>query len=201
VDLPEELAFERLSDADKYRRAVPGYMQRISDLYEAVCDRFGNDGLELIREVSREYGTRIGTNVKKGRDLKGVAQVGRYLLKVFDMVSEDWAIQEFTKDRLVITVSRCPYPFARPEICRAHTCMEQALVAALDDSLDYRVGHSIPQGDPLCEHILSSRAASAPIHSPPESDRALQGASPGTHEADDQGQSYDRRPVRRVASP
>jgi len=156
LDLPEELAFERLSYEEKYHRAVPGYMQRICRLYEAVCDRFGQEGLTLIRDVSREYGTRIGTNVKRSRDLKGVAEVGRYLLKVFDMVSEDWAIQEFTSDRLVITVSRCPYPFTRPEICQAHTCMEQALVAALDDSLQYRVGRSIPQGDPLCEHILCS---------------------------------------------
>jgi hypothetical protein len=33
--------------------------------------------------------------------------------------------------------------------------MEQALVAGLDDTLDYRIGRSIPQGDPYCEHILS----------------------------------------------
>jgi hypothetical protein len=33
--------------------------------------------------------------------------------------------------------------------------MEQALVRGLDDSLEYRVGRSIPQGDPICEHILT----------------------------------------------
>jgi hypothetical protein len=95
--------------------------------------------------------------VKKRGPLSGVAQVGRYLLKVFDMVSDDWDIKEFNEERVVITVSRCPYPFTRDEVCRAHTCMEQALVAELDDSLEYRIGRSIPQGDAYCEHILCKK--------------------------------------------
>jgi hypothetical protein len=157
VDLPEELKFERLTFEEKYNRAVPGYMKRLCHVYEAVHDRFGEEGLDLIRKVSKEYGTRIAMNVKKKRQLKGVAEVGRYLLKVFDMVSDDWNIGEYTKDRLVITVSRCPYPFGREEVCRAHTCMEHALVTTLDESLDYRIGRSIPQGDPVCEHILTKK--------------------------------------------
>jgi hypothetical protein len=160
VDLPEELKFDELSYEDKYRRAVPGYMKRICRLYEAVYERFGEDGLDLIRQVSKEYGTSIGTNVKKKRQLKGVAEVGKYLLKVFDMVSDDWAVKEFSEHRLVITVSRCPYPFTKEEICRAHTCMEQALVATLDENLDYGIGRCIPRGDPYCEHILRTKPKS-----------------------------------------
>ena len=127
-------------------------------MLSAVCERFGDDGLDLIREVSRRYGAEIGLNVKKKEDLKGVAQVGKYLLKVFDMVSDDWEVREFTQDRLVIAVHRCPYPFSHDEICRAHTCMEQALVTTLDENLEYRIGRSIPQGDPFCEHILRQRS-------------------------------------------
>lgn len=160
MDLPKELAFDRLSIEEKYYRAVPGYMKRLCGIYEAVRERFGNDGLELIREVSREYGSKIAVNVQKKADLKGVAQVGKYLLKVFDMVSDDWEVREFSEDRLVIVVHRCPYPFARDEICRAHTCMEQTLVTTLDDSLEYGIGRSIPQGDPFCEHILCRRDGS-----------------------------------------
>jgi hypothetical protein len=160
MNLPEELAFERLSYEEKYHRAVPGYMRRLHGLYEAIYEQYGEDGLHLIRNVSRDYGTRIGTNVKRKSNLKGLAQVGRYLLKVFDMVSDDWGIQEFDEDRLVVSVTRCPYGFERDEICRAHTCMEEALVAALDDDLDYRVGRSIPQGDACCEHILSRKVSS-----------------------------------------
>jgi hypothetical protein len=158
VNLPQELKFERLTYEEKYHRAVPGYMKRLCHVYEAVHDRFGEEGLDLIREISKEYGTRIAMNVKKKGELKGVAEVGKYLLKVFDMVSDDWDIGEYTQDRLVITVSRCPYPFTRDEICRAHTCMEHALVITLDENLDYRIGRSIPQGDPACEHILTKKA-------------------------------------------
>jgi hypothetical protein len=154
MDLPEELSFHSLSFEEKYNRAVPGYMKRIRDLYEALYDRFGEEGLKLIRDVSREYGVRIGQNINKKGGRKGVAQVGQYLLKVFDMVSDDWKVSEFTEDRLVITVDRCPYPFTNDEVCRAHTCMEESLVATLDPTLHYRIGRSIPQGDVCCEHIL-----------------------------------------------
>lgn len=57
MELPEELAFERLDPAEKYRRAVPGYMKRLRNVYEAVYERFGEDGLELIREWSRPWST------------------------------------------------------------------------------------------------------------------------------------------------
>ena len=39
---------------------------------------------------------------------KGIAQVGRYLIRVFDMVSDDWEVTEFSDKRLVIAVRRCP---------------------------------------------------------------------------------------------
>jgi len=157
MDLPEELHFDRLSFEEKYHRAVPGYMRRLCGVYEALYEKFGEDGLDLIREVSGKYGTQIGMNAKKRGEKKGVAQVGKYLLKVFDMVSDDWEVSDFSDDRLVIVVRRCPYPFRHDEICRAHTCMEQALVKMLDDNLHYDIGRSIPQGDPFCEHILTRK--------------------------------------------
>jgi hypothetical protein len=154
MTLPPELDFERLTVEEKYHRAVPGYMRRLCGIYEAMYARFGQEGLDLIRQVSTEYGASIGRNVKKKGGLKGVAEVGRYLLRVFDMVSDDWSVPEFSENKLVISVSRCPYPFAFPEVCEAHTCMERALVETLDEDLDYRIGRSIPKGDPFCEHIL-----------------------------------------------
>jgi hypothetical protein len=154
MELPPELAFDRPDDAERYRRAVPGYMKRIRHLYEAIQDRFGEEGLQLIRDVSREYGERIARNVKRTRELRGVTEVGRYILRVFDMVGGDWEVAEHSEDRLVIRVHRCPYPFRRDAICAAHTCMEQALVTGLDPELRYRVACSIPRGDPWCDHVL-----------------------------------------------
>ena len=152
--LPQELEFERLTYEEKYHRAVPGYMKRLCSLYDAMVERFGDGGIDLIREVSTEFGCSIGMNVRKKGELKGVAQVGKYLLRVFDMVSDDWSVSEFSENRLVITVSRCPYPFSNEKVCEAHTCMEKALVRTLDENLEYRIGRSIPKGDPCCEHIL-----------------------------------------------
>ena len=157
MDIPEELKFDRLSYEEKFHRAVPGYMKRINGLYEAIYERFGEEGLELIRDVSRKYGAAIANNLQKKGGAKGITGVGRYLLKVFDMICDDWGIGEYSEDRLVITVSRCPYPFTKPEICEAHTCMEQTLVTTLDDTLDYQVGASIPNGDPRCEHVLTRK--------------------------------------------
>ncbi|MEN8150045.1 MAG: hypothetical protein ABFS86_09490, partial [Planctomycetota bacterium] len=68
----------------------------------------------------------------------------------------------FTDDRLVITVSRCPYPFVRESTCAAHTCMEEALVTTLDPGLSYRIGRSLPKGDACCEHILERRVTPGP---------------------------------------
>jgi hypothetical protein len=158
MTLPKELEFQRPTVEEKYYRAVNGYMRRLCAVYESIYEKFGEDGLDLIREVSREYGESIGRNVKKKGELKGVAQVGRYLLRVFDMVSDDWSVPEFSEDRLVISVSRCPYPFRMAEICEAHTNMERALVETLDEDLDYRIGRSIPKGDAFCEHILCRKA-------------------------------------------
>ena len=159
--LPEALRFEPLTNDEKLRRALPGYMKRLGDLYAAIYERFGEDGLDLIREVSTGYGTRIANNVKKKGGLQGVAEVGKYVLKVFDMVSDDWRVTEYSEDRLVITVDRCPYPLTVREVCHAHTNMEKALVSTLDPELEHCVGQCIPGGDPVCEHIIRRKSATA----------------------------------------
>lgn len=72
MKLPPELDFERPTLEERYNRAVPGYMKRIADLYSAITDRFGDEGLELIREVSccpypfdREEICRAHTHMEK----------------------------------------------------------------------------------------------------------------------------------------
>jgi hypothetical protein len=162
IDLPPELEFTRPSLEERHRRVLAGYMRRIRDLYDAIHDRFGDEGLELIRDVSRAYGSRIAENVKKSRDLRDIDAVGGYLLKVFEMVSGEVEVVEHTNDRLVIRVDRCPYPFTREAVCRAHTCVEEALISTLDGDLEHTVGRCIPAGDECCEHIVRRRRPDAP---------------------------------------
>lgn len=157
MELPRQLKFERLTYEEKYHKAVRGYMKHLCRLYEELYGRFGDEGLDLIRDLSVEYGRSIAENVKKKGALKGLVEVGGYLVKVFDMVSDDWEVTEFSDDRIVIAVRRCPHPFKEEDICAAHTKMEETLVRTLDPDLDHRIGKSIPKGDPCCEHILAAK--------------------------------------------
>ena len=45
-------------------------------------------------------------------------------------------------------------------MCQAHVCMEEMLVATLDQDLEHNIGQSIPGGDACCEHILSKKGLS-----------------------------------------
>lgn len=65
MNLPKELEFDRLTVEEKYYRAVPGYMKHLCSPYEAIYEKFGEDGLALIQDVSRRFGICIGMNVKK----------------------------------------------------------------------------------------------------------------------------------------
>jgi len=153
-NLVKKLGFERIPPEKKYYSAVPGLLNRIKNLYENICDIYGDDGLELIRKNSKEYGLQIGKRINSKGEVKGIRDVGCFILKVFDNVAENWEVTHFDDDRLVIEVPRCPYTFESEALCKAHIQMEKSLIETLDDSLDYRVGKSIPAGDRVCEHIL-----------------------------------------------
>ena len=64
------------------------------------------------------------------------------------------AVIEWSKERVTIMVPECPYPFIRPQTCKAHTSMEEALVKSLNPGLDYLIEKCIPKGDSKCWHVL-----------------------------------------------
>ncbi len=156
VKLPVGVQLAEIPLERKYRSAVAGLTARIKALYDAIYDRFGPDGLELIEEVSSKYGREIalraGNRVKRN-DVKSMAT---FLLYIFELVSyaSGLEVTEFSDDRVVIRVDQCPYPLDRPEICRAHTAMEVNLVHSLCPELDYRISSCIPAGDACCEHVV-----------------------------------------------
>jgi hypothetical protein len=154
MDFEQQLHFTPLPPGEKYFKAVPGLMKRIRDLYDAIYEQFGEEGLNLIRDVSTEYGRNLGNHVRKYLSEKGVKGVGTYVVRVFDMVGGDWTISKMNDTEMVIEVCQCPYPFTDDAVCRAHTSMEKALVETLDPGLEYDIGRSIPQGDSVCEHII-----------------------------------------------
>ncbi|MFC2150740.1 hypothetical protein ACFLQV_04480 [Calditrichota bacterium] len=130
-------------------------MKRIRYLYEAIYRKYGEDGLDLIKDVSAAYGLEIAQRVRKDDAPWDIQQVGQYLVKVFNNMRSEGKVSEFTDQRVSIEVPRCPYPFQNVNICRAHTVMEEALVKGLNPNLKYVIEKSIPAGDQCCQHVLS----------------------------------------------
>ena len=146
-----------------YRSAVIGLYARLRSNYDFIYQKFGDDGIKLIADMSREYGLSIAArarNMLKSNDLTSVA---RYLMRIFDTVgrgkngfSELVKVDDF---RVVIKVSECPLHFNNPQMCLAHTTMEKTVVEELNPDLTYRIGKSIPAGDSYCEHIIEIRSS------------------------------------------
>ena len=138
----------------KYRSAVAGLYGRLKSNYDSLCEKFGDDGLELVAEMSRTYGVEIAARARgalRGNDIK---TVGEYLIRIFNTMGEGSIVTENTDERVVIRVDRCPLNFTRTDMCLAHTEMETEVVRGLNPALRYRIGRSIPAGDSYCEHIL-----------------------------------------------
>jgi hypothetical protein len=160
VKLPQDVHVPEIPLERKYRSVVAGLTARIKAIYDALYDRFGDDGLQLIEEVSAAYGREIALRAGERVKPNDVKSTALYLLRIFDLVSfiSEPEVTEFTDERVVIRVDKCPYPLERPEICRAHTAMEINLVRTLSPELDYRIGKCVPAGDDYCEHIVCRKA-------------------------------------------
>ena len=140
-----------------YRSAVSGLYGRLRSNYDFLYRKFGEEGLALIAEMSREYGMSVAKRAKTKLSNNDLASVAEYLLRIFDTVARGRDLittVEKNEDRVVIKVNRCPLDFDIPEMCRAHTTMEKTVVQELNPGLDYRIGKSIPAGDSCCEHII-----------------------------------------------
>jgi hypothetical protein len=140
-----------------YRSAVSGLYARLKSNYDFLFRRFGDDGIKLIAEMSREYGLAVAERAKTRLANNDLASVAAYLLRIFDTVARGRDLittVEQRDDRVVIKVDRCPLDFERTEMCLAHTTMEKTVVEELNPGLMYRIGKSIPAGDGCCEHVI-----------------------------------------------
>ncbi len=158
-DMPDkdERTLEQL-----YRSAVSGLYARLKNNYDFLYRKFGDDGIKLIEDMSREYGLTIAARARgrlKNNDLNSVAG---YLLRIFSTVGrgkDDVTEMVISDDsRIVIKALECPLHFTNPQMCLAHTTMEKTVVEELNPDLTYRIGKSIPAGDSYCEHIIEVRS-------------------------------------------
>ena len=141
-----------------YHSAVSGLYARLRSNYDFIYERFGDEGIELIEEMSREYGLSVAARAKERLKDRDLASVADYLMRIFDTVGrgkEDFIRLARPNDRsVIITVAGCPLHFDNPRMCLAHTAMERTVVEQLNPSLRYRIGKSIPSGDAFCEHFI-----------------------------------------------
>jgi hypothetical protein len=145
-----------------YRSAVRGLYARLASNYDFIYSKFGDDGIQLIADMSREYGLSIAARAKNRQKSNDLTSVAAYLLRIFSTVSWDkkdvTELVEVDDSRVVIKASECPLHIKNPQICLAHTTMEKTVVETLNPDLRYRIGKSIPAGDAYCEHIIEVRA-------------------------------------------
>ncbi|MBN2243905.1 MAG: hypothetical protein JW793_14560 [Acidobacteria bacterium] len=140
-----------------YRSAVSGLYARLRSNYDFLYRKFGDEGIKLIEEMSREYGLSVAERAKSRLENNNLESVAGYLIRIFDTVARGRDLittVEERADRILIRVNRCPLDFDNPAMCRAHTTMEQTVVEQLNPKLTYRIGRSIPAGDAFCEHIV-----------------------------------------------
>jgi hypothetical protein len=155
IKLPDHIQIDEIPLDVRYSGVLRGLLTRIKGLYEAIYNRYGENGLDLIREVSTNYGNEVAKRVRKDDAPWYIQKVGLYLVKVFSNMRSDGEVTEFTENRVAIMVPLCPYPFKDVCICSAHTSMERALVKGLNPELEYTIEKSVPAGDPHCLHVLS----------------------------------------------
>jgi hypothetical protein len=140
-----------------YKSAVAGLYARMRNNYDFLYEKFGDEGLQMISDMSREYGLEVAERAKKGMKSNDISEVAKYLLRIFETVAYDKRYDrqvEQTDKRIVIKISECPMHFTDVKMCQAHTAMERTVVSTINPELVYHIGKSIPAGDAICEHIL-----------------------------------------------
>jgi len=140
-----------------YRSAVSGLYSRLRSNYDFLYRKYGDEGIELIAEMSRDYGLSIARRAKDKIENTDLTSIAQYLLRIFNTVGWGRNLAELTEigpSRIIIKAHECPLHFENTEMCRAHTCMEKTVVEELNPAFKYRIGKSIPAGDSFCEHIL-----------------------------------------------
>jgi hypothetical protein len=141
-----------------YRSAVSGLYARLRSNYDFIYRKFGNDGINIIADMSREYGLSVAARARLRLKSNDLTSVANYLLRIFDTVGRgkhDFIqLMEISDVKVVIKANKCPLHFDMPAMCLAHTTMEKTIVEELNSRLVYRIGKSIPVGDSYCEHII-----------------------------------------------
>jgi hypothetical protein len=142
-----------------YHSAVTGLYGRLRSNYDFLYRKYGDEGLKIISEMSRDYGLSIAARAKIKLDNNDLISVAHYLSRIFNTVGWGRNLTQLIESsplRIVIKANECPLHFDNPAMCVAHTTMEKTVVETLNPILKYHIGKSIPAGDNYCEHIIEN---------------------------------------------
>jgi hypothetical protein len=62
IELPEGISIEEVPIEKRYKSVTAGLVRRIKILYETIFNKYGEDGLELIREAGTINTARMAWN-------------------------------------------------------------------------------------------------------------------------------------------
>lgn len=157
LKLPPGIEYEPDPIDVRYRRSQRGLCHRIKKIYTGIVERLGDEGLDLIRDISAEYGTEIAQRIKEREDRWDVKAIGMFIIKVFDNMRAEGEVLEFCEERVVISIPTCPYPMDRVDMCQAHITMEKELVKCLNPEVEFFLEKSIPGGDGVCLYVIRNK--------------------------------------------
>ena len=106
-----------------YRSAVSGLYARLRNNYDFIYRKFGDDGIKLIADMSREYGLSIAARARDRLKNNDLTSVSGYLMRIFDTGGRGKKgfseLLKVSDSRVVIKASECPLHFKNSQMCLA----------------------------------------------------------------------------------
>ena len=69
-----------------YRSAVSGLYARLRSNYDYLYDKFGDEGIKIIEDMSRDYGLTILERAKNSVESNDIDSAANYILRIFNTV-------------------------------------------------------------------------------------------------------------------
>jgi len=150
-----------MSEEERLFKAVAGDAAIIASMARAVWDRFGEEGLEALRQqltetyrklipaVARQAGARVGDG-----GIEDWLKVETYICRLSGMDFET----EAGPDRGVLRVTRCPmegqYRRIYPDCCpKVFIGIERGIAGAINPRMQVRGVRYLPRGEGACEIV------------------------------------------------
>lgn len=125
------------------------YRDMVGGLCKAIYERYGEEGLEIIRGVTGKFGAIQAQSLKRqSNSLKGAADVQASTVADVGMKLSVTA----TENEVVTIVDKCPFDLDNTcrELCDAFMDFDRALWSGIDPRAELDIQKTVAVGDPQC---------------------------------------------------